>query len=133
MGCGGRINQEFEINICTLLYIKQIIYKELLCSTGNYAQYFIVTQRKSEKEHTYIYNQLAVHLKLIQHCKSLYFNKKILSTCEQGYLKSTLEWQKIHNRCGRMHYLSCTEQFKYLKKAKQRYLPIFQGSVTFPT
>ena len=41
---GGRgINQEFGINIYTLLYIKQIINKDLLYSTGNSAQYSVIT------------------------------------------------------------------------------------------
>ena len=39
----GVINQEFEINIYTLLYIKQITNKDLLCSTGNSTQYFVIT------------------------------------------------------------------------------------------
>ena len=40
---GGGISQEFEINIDTLLYIKQIINKDLLQSTGNSTQYSVVT------------------------------------------------------------------------------------------
>ena len=39
----GVINQEFEMNISTLLYIKQITNKDLLCSTGNSTQYFVIT------------------------------------------------------------------------------------------
>ena len=39
----GGVNQEFEINIHALLYIKQITNKDLLYSTGNYIQYSIIT------------------------------------------------------------------------------------------
>ena len=41
-GKGGGINQEFGINIYTLLYTKQI-NKDLLYSTGNSTQDFVVT------------------------------------------------------------------------------------------
>ena len=37
------------INIYTLLYIKQITYKDLLYSTGNYT-YFIITFEGNESE-----------------------------------------------------------------------------------
>ena len=39
---GGGINQEFGININTLLHIKQITNKDLLYSTGNSTQYSII-------------------------------------------------------------------------------------------
>ena len=39
----GRINQEFRISVYTLLYIKQIINKDLVYSTGNSAQYSVIT------------------------------------------------------------------------------------------
>ena len=60
------------LNIYTLLYIKYITNKDLLYSTGNYTQYFVITYKgkESEKEkiyiHTYIYelNHCAVHPKL---------------------------------------------------------------------
>ena len=65
---GGRINQEFEINRYTLLYIKQIINKNLLYSTGNYIQYLIITYNgKNICVCIYIYiymNHYAVLLKL---------------------------------------------------------------------
>ena len=80
---GGGINQEFGINIYTLLYTKQITNKDLLYSTGNYTQYLVITYKgkESEKEYMCIYiyvclyiyiylNHFAVHLKLTQHCKS---------------------------------------------------------------
>ena len=58
--CMGRINQEFEINIYTLLYIKQINNKGLLYSTGNYIQYFVITYKgkESEKEQLQIDTQI---------------------------------------------------------------------------
>ena len=54
---GGGINQEFGINIYALLYTKQIINKDLLYSTGNSAQYPVITYmgKESEKEWTYVY------------------------------------------------------------------------------
>ena len=55
-GGGGGINQEFGNNIYTLLYIK-LVNKDLLYSTGNYTQYFLITYKgkKSEKEYVYTY------------------------------------------------------------------------------
>ena len=60
VGWEGGINQEFEIKIYTLLYIKQITNKDLLYSTGNYAQYIIIIYKGKESEkdiytHTHIY------------------------------------------------------------------------------
>ena len=49
-GKGGEINQEFEINVYTLLYIKQITNKDRLYSTGNYTQYFVIMYRGKESE-----------------------------------------------------------------------------------
>ena len=37
-GRGGEINEDFGINIYTLLYIKEINNRDLLYSTGNYIQ-----------------------------------------------------------------------------------------------
>ena len=47
------INQEFEINRYTLLYIKQINNKGLLYNSGNYSQYFIISYngKESQKGH----------------------------------------------------------------------------------
>ena len=57
-GCGAGgwwIDQQFGINIYTLLYIKQITNKDLLYSTGNYIQYLVITyNRKPEKEYMYV-------------------------------------------------------------------------------
>ena len=54
---GSGISQEFGTNRYTLLYIKQINNKDLLHSTGNYIQYFIITYNgeESEREHIYVY------------------------------------------------------------------------------
>ena len=51
---GGGVNQEFRINIHTLLYIRQITNKNLLYSTGNSTQYSVITymRKESEKEWT---------------------------------------------------------------------------------
>ena len=40
---GGGINWEFGIDLYTLLYLKQITNKDLLHSTGNSAQYSVIT------------------------------------------------------------------------------------------
>ena len=63
----GGINQELGMNIHTLLYIRQITNKDLLHSTGNSAQYSVITDmgNESEKEWIYVYvklNHFAVHL-----------------------------------------------------------------------
>ena len=42
-GCGGGIVREFGIDMYTLLYLKWIINKELLYSTGKSAQYSVTT------------------------------------------------------------------------------------------
>ena len=57
-GMGG-INEESEINIYTLLYIKQI-NKDLLYSTENSIQYSVITYmgKESKKEQMYVYSQL---------------------------------------------------------------------------
>ena len=49
---GGGINQQFEMNKYTLLYIKKYIKnnKDLLCSKGNYIQYFVITCNGKESE-----------------------------------------------------------------------------------
>ena len=41
-GGHGGINQEFGINIYTLLYIKQVNDKNLPHSIGNYSQYLMI-------------------------------------------------------------------------------------------
>ena len=51
------INQEFGINIYTLLYIKYIT-ENLLYNTGNYTQYFVLTYKGKEFEK----DQIHVHV-----------------------------------------------------------------------
>ena len=40
---GGGINEEFGTDINTVLCIKEITYKDIWYSTGNYTQYFLIT------------------------------------------------------------------------------------------
>ena len=47
---GGGVNQEFRINIHTLLYIRQTTNKDLLYSTGNSTQYSVITYMRKESE-----------------------------------------------------------------------------------
>ena len=53
---GGQTNEEFEINIYTLLYIKEVTNKDLLYSTGAHTQYLVITYNGKEckKEQSYI-------------------------------------------------------------------------------
>ena len=53
----GVRGQDFGINIYTLLYIKQTTNKDLLYSTGNYTEYFVITYKgkESEKEQKNMY------------------------------------------------------------------------------
>ena len=57
MGAGGGINQEVGINMNILLYIKQIINKDLLYNTGNCTQYSVIIYmgKEYEKEQIYVY------------------------------------------------------------------------------
>ena len=50
----GGINQEFGINIYTLMYIRQITNKDVLYSTGNYTQYSVISYKGKESEKEYI-------------------------------------------------------------------------------
>ena len=54
---GEGINQEYEINRQTLLYIKQTDNKDLLQSKRNYTQNLVITYngKESEKDYIYIY------------------------------------------------------------------------------
>ena len=54
---GGGINWEIGIDIYALLYIKQITNKDLLYSTGNSTQYFVMTYmgKESKKQWIYVY------------------------------------------------------------------------------
>ena len=71
---GKGINQEVGINTYTLLYIKQIINKIVLYSTGDSTQYSVMSYmgKESTKEWACVYVQLiyfVVQQKLTQHCK----------------------------------------------------------------
>ena len=52
----GEINQEFGVNMYTLLYVKQINNNDLLYSTGNCIKYLVITYngKNPEKEYKYI-------------------------------------------------------------------------------
>ena len=47
-GKQGRVHQKFEINMYTLLYVKQIANKDLLYSIGNYTEYFVINYKRTE-------------------------------------------------------------------------------------
>ena len=72
---------DWDWHIHTTIY--KIINKDLLHSTGNYTQYFVLTCKGKESEKEYIYvklNHCAVHLKLTRFCKStiLQFKKSTI-------------------------------------------------------
>ena len=54
-GREGGTNWEIEIDIYTLLYIKQITNKNLLYSTGNSIQYSVMTYMGIESKNEWIY------------------------------------------------------------------------------
>ena len=54
MGVGDRINWETGSNIYTCLYRNEINSKDLLLTTGNYAQYFLITYIVKESGREYI-------------------------------------------------------------------------------
>ena len=49
------INEEFGINVYTLLYMKQVNSNFLLYSTGNYIQYLVISFSGKEYEEEYMY------------------------------------------------------------------------------
>ena len=54
--CGGGMDWEFGISRCKLLYIEWINNKVLVCNTGNYIQYPVISHnRKDMKKNIYIY------------------------------------------------------------------------------
>ena len=67
-GEGGEINQEFLINIYTLLYVKQVNNKDLLYNTRNYTQFFVITYKGNEPEKEYIYIYVCMHKEYIYIC-----------------------------------------------------------------
>ena len=73
-GKGGGRDREFEMDMCTLLYLKWITNKDLLYSTGNSAQCYVAAwmgggvRFAGESIHVYVrLSPFAVHLKLSQH------------------------------------------------------------------
>ena len=52
---GRGINWEIGIDVYTLLYIKYITNKDLLCSTGNSTQYSVMTYMGKESKKEWIY------------------------------------------------------------------------------
>ena len=80
---GKGINQEFGINIYTLLYIKQIIYKDLLYSTGNYTQYFVINYKGKESEKEYIYVHVYIDMYI---CTCIYIAESLSYTSETNTL-----------------------------------------------
>ena len=70
---GEGIVREFGMGMYTLLYLKWKTNKDLLYSTGNFAQCYVATwmggEFGGERIHVYVWlSPLAVHLKLSQHC-----------------------------------------------------------------
>ena len=58
LGEGWRLDRKFCINTYTLLYLKWITNKDLLCSTGNSAQYYVAAWMGGEfgeNGYTYMY------------------------------------------------------------------------------
>ena len=74
--------EEFEINIYTLLYIKQIINKDLLYSTGNSIQYSVITYMGKESE------------KRMDTC--IYITESLCYTPETNSIVNQLHFNKIN-------------------------------------
>ena len=86
---------EFDISTYTLLYLKWIINKDLLYSTGNSAQCYVAAWMEGEFGgewmHVYVWlSGSAVHLKLLQHCESVIHQYKIII-----FLSWITAWNKI--------------------------------------
>ena len=70
---GKGIVREFGMDMCTLLYIKWITNKDLLCSAGSSSQCYVAAWMGGEFGGEWIHGHIwpspfAVHLKLSQHC-----------------------------------------------------------------
>ena len=70
---GGEIVREFGMDMYTLLYLKWITNKDVLYSTRNSAQRYVVAwlgrEFGEEWIHVYVWlNPFAVYQKLLQHC-----------------------------------------------------------------
>ena len=64
---------EFGIHLYTLLYLKDITTKDLLCSTGNSAQCYLEAwtggEFGGERIHVFVWlSCFSMYLKLSQHC-----------------------------------------------------------------
>ena len=71
-----------------MLYLRWITNKDLLYSTGNSAQCYVVAwmvgEFRRERTHVHVWlRPFAVHLKLLQHCYSAIFQYKIKSLKER--------------------------------------------------
>ena len=55
-GMGGGVNQEYGIDIYTLLDIKQITNKDILYSTRNSSQYSVWEKNLKKSGYMYMYN-----------------------------------------------------------------------------
>ena len=67
--------REFGMDKATLLYLRSVTWKDLLCSTQNSAQRYVAAWMGGEFGeawmHAYVWlSPFAVHLKLSQHCLS---------------------------------------------------------------
>ena len=72
-GWGEGMVREFGMDMHTLLYLKWITNKDLLCSTGNSAECYMAAWMGGESGgewiHVYVWlSPSAVDLKLSQHC-----------------------------------------------------------------
>ena len=80
---GEGILREFGMDVYTLLYLKWITNKVLLYSTRNSAQCYVAEWMGGEFRGEWIHvsvwlSPFAVHLKLLQHCKSAILQYKII-------------------------------------------------------
>ena len=78
-GWGEGLDGEFGTDMYTLLYLKWIISKDLLYSTGNSAQCYVAAWMGGTFRGEWIHTPFYVHLKLSQHCKSAIPQYKIKS------------------------------------------------------
>ena len=102
------------------LRMQSINNKDLPYSTGNYIQYPTMNHNGKEYEKEYIYiklNHFAVHLKLIQHCKTILQKKAVLFWKKYIYITDIHIFSEIEGRsqmlqavwyahsviCGKVH------------------------------
>ena len=58
----GGINEEFGIKIYALHYYIENTNKDLLYSTGNYTQYFIISCKGNKSEYIHIYGYISIYI-----------------------------------------------------------------------